>query len=106
MTDRAAAGRKAKRHGRDFELRIRRQLIDEGFRVILGGSGKTRDDLVDMVAIGKNLIRIIQAKYCRVYGREREGLLDELFNLPRFAGISRELWEYDEGTKRIRVNHV
>lgn len=106
MTDRQAAGRKAKRHGREFELRIRRQLIEEGFRVILGGSGKTRDDLVDMVAISKNSLRIIQAKRYRVYGRDREALMDELFKLPRFPGISRELWEYDPKTRRILVSHV
>lgn len=106
MADRSAAGRKAKKHGRENELRIRRRLLEEGFRVVLGGSGKTRDDLVDLVAIGKRTIRIIQGKGYRVYGQERETILDELFKLPRFPGISRELWSWDAKVKEYLVDHV
>lgn len=106
MTDRSKAGRKAKRRGRECELRGWRQLIDGGFRVILGGSGKTRDDLIDAVAISKNSVRLISFKGYILYGKEREAVLDDLFRLPRFPGISRELWEWDSKVQRFRVNHV
>ena len=106
MTDRSKAGRKAKRHGRQCELRIWRQLVEEGFRVIIGGSGKTRDDVVDMVAIGRNVVRMISGKNYKLYGREREAELDELNRLPRFPGISRELWEWDSKFRRFKVSHV
>lgn len=74
--------------------------------MILGGSGKTRDDLVDLVAICRRNIRIIQAKGYRVYGQEREGILDEMFKLPRFPGVSRELWCWDKKAKEYLVDHV
>jgi len=106
MTTRQTAGRLAKRHGRQTELKGWQQLIDEGFRVILGGSGKTRDDVVDAVAIGKNIIRVISFKNRRIYGKDREGLLDELFPLGRFPGVSRELWEWNSKTRRFEVSHV
>lgn len=106
MTDRSKAGRKAKRQGRECELRGWRQLIDGGFRVILGGSGKTRDDVVDAVAIGKGVVRLISFKGYLLYGKEREAVIEELIELPRFPGISRELWEYDQKVRIFRVNHV
>ena len=106
MSDRAAAGRKAKRRGRECELRGWRQLIDEGYRVIIGGSGKTRDDLIDAVAIGRNVVRLISFKGYLVYGKEREAELEELLGLVRMPGISRELWEWDSNVRRFRVSHV
>ena len=106
MTTRQTAGRLAKRHGRQTELRGWQQLVDEGFHVVLGGSGKTRDDVVDAVAIGKNIIRLISFKYMRIYGKNREAELDGLYPLGRFPGVSRELWEWDSKTRKFTVSHV
>ena len=106
MTDRSKAGRKAKKQGRECELRGRRLLMEQGCRVILGGSGKTRDDVLDAVGVGINVVRLVSFKGYLLYGKEREAALDELFHLPRFPGISRELWEWDKKARRFRINHV
>jgi len=106
MTTRQTAGRLAKRHGRQTELRAWQQFVDEGFHVVIGGSGRTRDDVVDMVAVGKNVIRLISVKHRRIYGKDREAELDALFPLGRFPGVSRELWEFDSKTRKFTVSHV
>jgi len=106
MTTRQTAGRLAKRHGRQTELRGWQQLVDEGFHVVLGSSGKTRDGAVDAVAISPRMIRLIQFKSHRIYGKEREAELEQLFLLARFPGVSRELWEWNSTTRRFEVSHV
>jgi hypothetical protein len=96
MTDRASAGRKAKRRGNEAELRGWKELVDDGYHVVLGRSGKTRDDIVDAVAMNKRLVRIIQFKGYELSKGEKEAALEGLDGLakPPYAVI-RELWEWD-----------
>jgi Holliday junction resolvase len=98
MADRVTAGRKARRKGNEAELLAWRQLTDDGFHVVLGRSGKTRDDVVDLVAINKRMVRIISVK---AYELNRSARAAEIENLSILAeppvAVTRELWERDKG---------